>query len=389
MASWLRAHLDPAWRPGEWDPQRWLFTGDLASDRTAAWPCRTPGCPTATRYHHERCDGCRRARTAGVSWEDFDAAPPPRRTRSLQRGNCSVPDCAGELHCRGLCFRHERSWRKDTTEPLEAFIARARPLLLLSPCLVLGCEREHVSRRGLCWFHHNRLVRGHDVTTRTGEELSAWIASEQPRLGAHQFSLAGLPELPRAEFLYALQRRDQAPPPIEPTQVRILLSRLTGAASLRDADPAAVCESGGVQYNSAIRGLFGDVRRHLDRAFGQHAGVDPFSGDVWQVALLDLQANASRRWPATQGAVDFGPIELTWLREVVKGWARDTRPNLQRLREALRACQVASQTLVAAGRIDPTSLGAGDFTRIVDALSGQRRDDGSLYSAQPAALPAL
>ena len=35
-----------SWRPGEWDHERWLFTGDLGSDRTAAWPCahaRLPG----------------------------------------------------------------------------------------------------------------------------------------------------------------------------------------------------------------------------------------------------------------------------------------------------------------------------------------------------------
>ena len=50
--EWLRDHLDRSWRPGEWDHQRWLFTGDLGSDRTAAWPCATPGCPVATRYHH-------------------------------------------------------------------------------------------------------------------------------------------------------------------------------------------------------------------------------------------------------------------------------------------------------------------------------------------------
>ena len=47
--AWLRARLDPAWRPGEWDGETLLFTGDLNSARTAAWPCRTPGCPTATR----------------------------------------------------------------------------------------------------------------------------------------------------------------------------------------------------------------------------------------------------------------------------------------------------------------------------------------------------
>jgi len=70
----------------------------------------------------------------------------------------------------------------------------------------------------------------------TGDELAAWVASEQPRLGVHQFSLAGLPELLRAELLYALQQRDQAPPPLDPTEVRILFARLGRAASLSGVD---------------------------------------------------------------------------------------------------------------------------------------------------------
>ncbi len=207
------------------------------------------------------------------------------------------------------------------------------------------------------------------------------MADERPRLGVHQFSLAGLPELLRVELLYALQHRDQAPPPLDPTEVRILFARLGDAGSLRHADPQVVCESGGVQYNSATRGLFRDLRRHLDRAWAQYSGADPFAGDVWQVALLDLRINASRRWPATQGVLDFRVIEPVWLREIVKDWARSTRPYLQRLRETLRACQAASHTLTAAGRADPASLGAGDFTRILDAIAGQRRADGALFSA--------
>ena len=119
----------------------------------------------------------------------------------------------------------------------------------------------------------------------------------------------------------------------------------------------------------------------LSAAQHQYAGADPFAGDVWQVALLDLPVNASRRWPATQGEIDFGVIELAWLREIVKDWARSTRPYLQRLRETLRACQAASHALITAGRTDPASLGAGDFTRILDAISTQRRTDGDLYSA--------
>ena len=211
--------------------------------------------------------------------------------------------------------------------------------------------------------------------------MAGWIDGEKPRLGVHQFSLAGLPELVRVEVLYALQQRDQSPPPLDPTELRILLSRLGGAVSLREADPQLVCETGGVQYNSAMRGLFRDLRRHVERAFTQYAGVDPFTGDVWQVALLDLQINASRRWPATHGVIDLQVIELGWLREIVRHWARDTLPYLQRLRETLLACQAACHALIAAGRVDATRLGAGDFSRIQDAIATRRRADGGLYSA--------
>ncbi len=377
--EWLRAGLDPAWRAGEWDSEALLFTGDLGSARTAAWPCRTPGCMTATRRPSGRCDGCRRARvSAGLSWAEFDAAPPPRATRPLRRGSCSVPGCEGDLHCAGLCFRHERCWGKDRTEPVGVFIARARPLPRAAECRVAGCDRESVTRRGLCRFHDQRL---HRRGLLTGDELAAWVAGERPRLGVHQFSLAGLPELLRIELLHTLQQRDQSPPPLDPTQVRILLARLGDAASLREAGPQVVCESGGAQYNAATRGLLRDLRRHLDRAWARYAGADPFAGDVWQVALLDLRINASRRWPATQGVIDLQVIELPWLREIARDWARTTRPYLQRLRETLRACQAACHALTAAGRTDPAGLGAGDFTRILDAISTQRRADGSPYSA--------
>jgi integrase len=377
--EWLRARLDPAWRAVEWDSEALLFTGDLDSARTAAWPCRTPGCPTATRRTTGRCDGCRRARvSAGLSWAEFDAAPPPRATRPLQRGSCAVPGCEGDPHCAGLCFRHERAWGKDRTEPVAAFIARARPLTRAAGCRVAGCDRERIVRRGLCRFHDQRL---HRRGLLTGDELAAWVASERPRLGVHQFSLAGLPKLLRAELLYALQQRDQAPPPLDPTEVRILLARLGDAVSLREADPQVVCESGGMVYNAGTRGLFRGLRRHLDRAWAQYAGTDPFAGDVWQVALLDLCINASRRWPATQGVIDFGVVGQDWLREIVKDWARTTRPYVQRLRETLRACQAASHALTAAGRTEPAGLGAGDFTRILDAISTQRRADGNPYSA--------
>jgi integrase len=381
--EWLRDRLDPAWRPGEWDGQTLLFTGDLESPRTAAWPCRTPACPTGTRRPSGRCDGCRRARAgAGLSWAQFDAGPLPRATRPLRKGACAVPGCEGDLHCSGLCFRHERCWGKDRTEPVAVFIARAKPLTRAADCQVPGCDRESTSRRGLCRFHCQRLLRRRRMTGAMPDaDLAAWIAGEQPRLGVHQFSLAGQPELLRTELLYALQQRDHSPPPLDPTEVRILLGRLGGAGSLREADPQAVCECGGTVYNTSTRGLFRSLRRHLDRAAAQYAGTDPFAGDVWQVALLDLPVNASRRWPATQGVIDFGVVTVPWLREIAKDWARVTRPYLQRLRETLRACQAAARVMTAAGHGEQSGLGAGDFTQIIEAISTQRRADGSLYSA--------
>ena len=118
--DWLRAHLDPVWRPGEWDNDAKLFTGDLHSDRTAAWPCRTPGCPTATRRPHGRCDGCRRARTgAGLSWEDFDADPPRHPLRPLlpvgvarcpvARVSCSAAVCVSGTNGLGAAVRSSPS----------------------------------------------------------------------------------------------------------------------------------------------------------------------------------------------------------------------------------------------------------------------------------------
>lgn len=381
--DWLRERLDPCWRPGEWDVESLLFTGVLGNDRTAVWPCRTPGCSTATRRQHGRCEGCRRARSIrAVSWEDFDVAPPQRPTRPLvPTSTCLVPGCGSEPLCRGLCQRHEKSWRRQPTEPVEEFAARARPLPRAADCLVAGCAREGLTRRGLCRSHHNRLLRAHAVRESTPQQFTAWLSAERPRLGVGQFSLAGMGEPLATEVLYGLQQRDASPPPLDPTEVRILLGRLGQVDSLRTADPQAVCESGGMVYNNSTRGLFRDLRRHLDRAWAHYNGVDPFAGDVWQVALLDLQHNASRPWPCTRGVIDFSVIELEWLRAVVEDWARTTRPYLQRLRETLRAARAASQTLIAAGCTDPRLLDAGDFARVAETVVRQRREDGAAYSA--------
>jgi len=185
---------------------------------------------------------------AGVSGEAFDRDPRRRPTRPLTPGACSVAGCHSELHSSGVCFRHERAWRRSDI-PVEEFIAQAQPLERLASCMVAGCGRERVYRRGLCWFHDQRLRRRRRLGPLSDDDVAAWAAGENPRLGAHQFSMAGLGELARVELLYALQRRDETPPPLDPMQVRILIGRLNGAGSLRHPDVDGVCEIGGMQSN--------------------------------------------------------------------------------------------------------------------------------------------
>jgi len=109
--GWLVAHVDPFWRPGEWDQELWLFTGDLDGNRTAAWPCRTPSCPAVTPWHDGRCSTCRRAQAAsGVGAEEFDRQPRRAPFYPLVRATCTVPGCEGEIDRKGLCLRHFRAW---------------------------------------------------------------------------------------------------------------------------------------------------------------------------------------------------------------------------------------------------------------------------------------
>jgi hypothetical protein len=163
----------------------------------------------------------------------------------------------------------------------------------------------------------------------TAAGLAGWVAAERPLLGVHQFCLAGLPELIGVEVLYALQQRDQSPPPMDPTQVRILLARLTGIGSLRDADPQTVCESGGTVYNSATTGLFRDLRHHLERAWVLHTGTDPTAELVltWQARRSQLLTPpATAQWlfpsPLLRAQQSHGHVTPACVCRAFKAWTK-------------------------------------------------------------------
>ena len=149
------------------------------------------------------------------------------------------------------------------------------------------------------------------ATALSAEGLSVWADAQPPRLGAHQFSLAGLQLLVRFEVLYTLQRRDETRPPLDAMQVRIVAGRLAGTASVRHVDLEALWSCGGLQYNATAKGLAHDVGRHIGRAWCSYTGQDPCAGDVWDLGLLDC----CRR---TGHGATRSP--LAWSISVPSGW---------------------------------------------------------------------
>ncbi|MFE9952960.1 hypothetical protein ACFYRJ_36615 [Streptomyces sp. NPDC005531] len=115
--TWLRAHIDPAWRPGEWDSVRWLFTGDLDNPRTSSSRCRTRRCDVIVRAQETFCTHCSdQRRKSGLPREEFAAFFTPARSRSLPLtvvGPCTLTrdgvQCVRPQVSGGLCAELENA----------------------------------------------------------------------------------------------------------------------------------------------------------------------------------------------------------------------------------------------------------------------------------------
>lgn len=103
--------IDPDWRPDEWDPANWLFTGDLANPRTTAWKCTTAACDAVMKAREQRCQICELAfQHSDLDSEEFAATYIPARQVAfpgIAAGRCIVGDdhapCAFAALSQGLC----------------------------------------------------------------------------------------------------------------------------------------------------------------------------------------------------------------------------------------------------------------------------------------------
>ncbi len=144
--TWLRAHIDPAWRPGEWDSARWLFTGDLDNPRTSSSRCRTRRCDVIVRAQETFCTYCSdQRRRSGLPREEFATTFTPARSRSLPLtvvGPCTLTRdgvrCVRPQVSGGLCAAHHGSWKYHKSRgTLERWLrSRATPFTENPDCMV-------------------------------------------------------------------------------------------------------------------------------------------------------------------------------------------------------------------------------------------------------------
>ncbi|PXX06364.1 tyrosine-type recombinase/integrase [Mycolicibacterium moriokaense] len=281
---------------------------------------------------------------------------------------------------RGLCTPHYNQWlgarRRHTGLDFEEWLSTA-PLPQVEaaePCVVASCELERLRRGRLCYYHYNKYLREHPQRSAT-----EWAATQTPFLHEQHFSLAPLGPTLRLEVLYGLQQRDARGCRINPALVRRLvkcvapLPSLTTVSGGRRAWAASLTSS--KYLNSLLIGLLHEV--HVGH--NQMLGVKPTDNEVWDSGLIKLSPEFGTDPYRYGQTLDFTTISQPWLRTVFLEWARRTNPSRDRLKEAVKATEIASTTLQrrAGSGHDPEALGFGDVDAIVKAMRELRKADGA------------
>jgi integrase len=388
--AWLGERIDQQWRAGEWDQDRLLFTGDPASPATVVFVCPLPGCGVTMHAPHWSgyCKTCHDKLTAsGLDKEAFEAA----YTRGNRRLNvyrqdraCEVPACRRDAYGLGLCVTHYRGWVKARDRPgadRAAWIAAREAATAPEPCSVLACDRERASVTILLCRVHQHRWRLRQRATAGDAALMAWIGHQPPYLSAHMFSLAPLQEAVRVEMLYALQRRDSREPALHPQFVRRAVATLEGVPSIALAGGALDATAVGAVTRALVR----TAQWEVGTAFDQFRGIDPARKLVWDLRTVSQQIPSLKKGVSplrNPSSLDFGQVQLDWIREILMHWARTASPSSMDLRRRHRACVIASRALGLRGDggASPARLRFSDVTVVVDAFKLACTEGGRLHA---------
>ncbi|MEU6370314.1 site-specific integrase [Streptomyces sp. NPDC046931] len=267
---------------------------------------------------------------------------------------------------------HYTQWKTHTTRKLagqweDTAVAFTDTLA----CPVPACPLPRFQVRGLC-RHHARRFRWH-CRTHPGAAVAPWAAQQHPCLAPHQFSLLPLPEPLREEVLYGLQQADPWLRIFDPPQVRRMVRDLNGVTTLvSDITDQQLCP----RSTRDVLRMLGRVRTAVQTGHARYTGTAPAQHD-----LLDLRALGQRsRTPAgirTPKTVDLRSIKQRWLRDLLRTWTIQQRPDADEFGRTLRGVELASRALVPRpGTDDPTRLRYDDVTAVVEAFRTALKLDG-------------
>ncbi|MGV9855551.1 hypothetical protein ACWDWU_43410 [Streptomyces sp. NPDC003442] len=385
---WLRAHIDPAWRPGEWDSARWLFTGDLDNPRTSSSRCRTRRCEVIVRAQETFCTYCSdQRRRSGLPREEFAATFTPVRSKSLPLtvvGPCTLTRdgarCVRPQVSGGLCGAHTNSRKYHKARgTFERWLReRAAPFTDVPVCLVTHCAGPSTNSRGLCNYHW-RAWRKECRTSASPVPVAQWAPGQPLYLLAHQFHLAPLPETLRWEVLYAVQQMDQWVRALEPHWIRGVIRDLTTADTLVDTTNADRLTK---PHQSAVR-VMDNLQSAARAGYSDFSGITVIDQDVIDLRVLGLCHNASGKRRHLPGRVDLREVHQPWLRQALRHWVTTARPTTEDFKRTFHATTIASAALAqrADAGDDPAVLTFADATSAVDAFRAARKRDGTPYSS--------
>lgn len=395
-SAWLRERITTDWRPGEWDLEVWLFTGDHTNPRTTLHKCAVHACVMEVRSARALCRACRRERPEDCDDLDFYAKThvPSRRTSPGGQGRCAVR--RGDVQCgraginHGLCGTHGNQWylyrlahvRKKNALTLDDWsISIATPFEQVPPCRVTGCTTPvNVVTGAICQYHNRHWQRDQMTGAVQHDNIARWAATQVPYLGSDRFSLIPLRPLVRWELLYCLQQRDANNHAVCPKTVRELVRVLSDQDSLLNADIPAI--SGGLSGNALS--VLKHMSRTLTRAFDEMHGVKAIDKDLLDLGAIGLKGQTKSGKRTRHGVADLTVITQPWLRELLRSWIDIERPTSTNYSRRIRATTLASDALRCrpGGGEAPMTLRLADMNAVFSHFTKSSREDGKPYQAK-------
>lgn len=382
--EWLHARIDPAWRPGEWQMGYWLFTRQprpppLVGVLVPHHGVRRRRLPPKCLLRHV-CPRPPRQRPhpAGVRRHVHPGAHqgPTRAGRCALHRHRGRQRCVRPSHSKGLCLTHyiEASSRRRRGEDIERWARIAAiPYTDIPPCAVPACPRAGLDAHGLCHYHVCILRRHRRRAGDDPIDPRVWATTQTPYLARHQFSLNPLPQPLRNEVLYGLQQAEEWMRSLQPEYVRRLVDTITVDTLLAATPARAICP--GTQ--KGVLRLVDRLCSAVQAGFAEFTGVPHLAGDV-----IDLRALGQRSLKGhplkTAKTADLGVVQQQWLRTLLRDWTLTQTPNADSFARALHACILAARVLARRpdGGHDPSALGYGDVTAIVEAFRTALKKDG-------------